>query len=55
MGLILSVSIRIPVEDEAEALKINDAIVNTTKQIKDVSISSVATRTLTRPEDLRKT
>lgn len=51
--IILSVSIRIPAADEAAAKVLNDKIVNATKDIKDVSISSVTISTLTRPADLR--
>lgn len=52
--LILSISIRIPTENEETAKVLNNRIVNTVKEIPGVSVSCVLINTLTRPEDLRK-
>lgn len=47
----LSVSLRVPVADEAAAAALNTRIVNEAKKIPNISISSVVIVTLTTPDD----
>lgn len=51
--LLLSISIRVEVPDEATAKTLNDKIVNEAKKIPNISVSSVTVNTLTKPVDLR--